>query len=207
MKFDRKLKVGLTGGIGVGKSYISKIIQKMGWPVFNSDLAAKNLIKNDKDLLMRVNQLFEIDIIGTNGQLLKEKFANELFNDSEKRKEVNALIHPMVRTSFEEWTIQQSTKMVFNEAAILFETGSYKFFDSMILVCAPEKLKIQRVVNRDKISFEEVKLRMDSQWNDRKKMELNPMVINNDESSPLLLQVEETIEKLELIFKEKYFSN
>lgn len=207
MKFDRKLKVGLTGGIGVGKSYISKIIQKMGWPVFNSDIAAKKLMKNDKDLLVRVNQLFEIDVIDTNGQLLKQKFANELFNDNEKRKEVNALIHPIVRASFDEWTNQQSTKMVFNEAAILFETGSYKLFDSMILVCAPEKLKIQRVVNRDKISVEEVKLRMDSQWNDRKKMKLNPLVINNDESSPLLLQVEETIEKLEFIFKEKYFSN
>lgn len=207
MKFDRKLKVGLTGGIGVGKSYISKIIQKMGWPVFNSDIAAKNLMKNDKDLLVRVNQLFEIDIIGKNGQLLKQKFANELFNDNEKRKEVNALIHPIVRASFDEWTNQQSTKMVFNEAAILFETGSYKLFDKMILVCAPEKLKIQRVVNRDKISVEEVKLRMDSQWNDWKKMKLNPLVINNDESSPLLLQVEETIEKLEFIFKEKYFSN
>lgn len=196
MQKERKIKVGLTGGIGSGKSYVAKIIEKMGYPVFNSDLESKKILGNNSHLQNQISLLVGKKILDEEGKLEKQFLSEILFKNPTLRQQINELIHPMVRQKFESWLNKQDSLLIFNEAAILYETGAYKRFDSMILVCAPDSLKIERIKKRDSMQIEQVKLRMKAQWDDSKKIEFNPFIIQNDEKLPLLYQVEKTIDHL-----------
>jgi dephospho-CoA kinase len=129
-------------------------------------------------------------------QLNAELIASKIFNDDELRTKVNELIHPTVRADFEKWVLNQHSALVFNEAAILFETGSYRNFDAIVLVCAPIELKIERVMNREKSSREAVLERMSKQWSDEDKMKLTDYSILNDNQTPILIQLETIINDL-----------
>jgi len=185
------LQIGLSGGIGSGKSTIANVLEKMGYPVFYSDQAAKRLYDEHPVL-----QKHLVDLLGPevylNGQLNKQFLAEQLFSNAELKAQVSALVHPIVRSAFESWAQQQSSDLVFNEAAILFETGAYLLFDATILVMAPLEIRIERVQKRDRISREEVLKRIANQWTDAKKMELTPHYIIND-GRPLLLQIEKLL--------------
>lgn len=191
-----KVKIGITGGIGSGKSFICKVIEKMGYPVYYSDDASKKIVDSDSEIKVKLTALLGKEIY-LNDQLNRPFLAQQLFSSDEMRLKVNAIIHPKVRAYFNEWAELQTSKSVFNEAAILFETGAYKQFDSTILVTAPKEMRISRVVERDRITKEDVELRMDKQWSDEQKKILTDLVIIND-GRPILNQIEQIFKDLQL---------
>jgi dephospho-CoA kinase len=189
-------RIGITGGIGSGKSYIAKIIEQMGFPIYNSDLRSKELTLSNDVIREGLISLFGEDVY-INSELNKKLIASKIFTDDILREKVNKLIHPIVREDFYEWSLRQESRIVFNEAAILFETGAYRNLDATILVCAPLELKIKRVTERENCSRESVTIRMDKQWSDEKKVQLSDYVIVNDEQSPILNQIEKVVEKID----------
>ena len=189
------IKVGITGGIGSGKSIIGTILTVIGFPVFNSDTEAKLLMINNEKVIHQVKQVFG-DKAYTNNQLNRKYLADQIFNNEALKEQLNQIVHPAVRQEFEEWSKRQSSTIVFNEAAILFETGGYKDFDYTILVTAPEELRIQRVVKRDNTTTQEVKNRMDNQWKDDKKKELASFIVNNDNVTLITPQIEKILRDL-----------
>jgi len=191
------ITVGITGGIGAGKSFVCSIFERLGYPVFYSDKAANNIIDSDVEVKLQFEQLFGNDIfIGK--QLDRTLLASIIFNDKEALEKINSIVHPKVRKAFDVWSEQQKSAIVFNEAAILFETGAYKKFDSTILVTAPNDLKISRVRNRDRVSADEIQRRMDNQWTDEQKGKLANFILLNDEQTPLIRQIEEVISRIAL---------
>jgi len=188
------LRIGLSGGIGSGKSTVAGILAKMGYPVFYSDHEAKRLYDENPVLQKQLVDLFG-PAIYRDGQLNKAFLAQQLFSNAELKAQVTALVHPLVRKAFEVWAQQQVSDLVFNEAAILFETGAYKDFDATVLVTARIETRIERVQKRDLISREAVLQRIANQWPDSKKMNLTPYIITND-GQPLLQQIEDVISKL-----------
>lgn len=188
------LRIGLSGGIGSGKSTVAGILAKMGYPVFYSDHEAKRLYDENPVLQKQLVDLFG-PAIYRDGQLNKAFLSQQLFSNAELKAQVTALVHPLVRKAFEVWAQQQASDLVFNEAAILFETGAYKDFDATVLVTAPIETRIERVQKRDLISREAVLQRIANQWPDSKKMNLTTYIITND-GQPLLQQIEDVISKL-----------
>ena len=189
-------KLGLTGGIGVGKTYVSKVFQQMGIPVFNADVEAKNCMTEDKELMQNVKTSFGENMYD-NGVLQKEKLAKIVFNNSERLAELNTLVHPLVKQRFEEWCTQQTAELVVKEAAILFESDSHLGLDAVICVSATEKLRIERVHNRDGSSFAEIKSRIDKQMPQSKKEELADFVVVNDGEQLLLPQLIKVLKEME----------
>ncbi|MBU3659450.1 MAG: dephospho-CoA kinase [Flavobacteriales bacterium] len=188
-------KIGITGGIGSGKSFIATIIERMGYPVYYSDVRSKELTNSHPIIRQGL-----IDLVGENvffgGELDKKVLATAIFSNDALRLKVNQLIHPNVRQDFEDWANAQKSNLIFNEAAILFETGAYRNFDATILVYAPEELRLQRVLKRDIITKEEVLARMNNQLKDEEKRKMTPFQILNDGESPLLIQIENILEQI-----------
>jgi len=193
-------KIGITGGIGSGKSYVSRIIKSMGFPVYHSDESAKLLMESNQEIKEGLLLLFG-ESIYEKGELNKKKLAELIFESPELREKVNALVHPIVRADFAQWASNQSKEIVFNEAAILFETGAHTNFDATILVIAPESIRIDRVMKRENCSRELVLKRIQSQWSDEQKSSLANFQIINDSVSPLLIQVEKVLEKISALNK------
>lgn len=190
------IRVGVTGGIGAGKSMVSAILQAMGYPVFYSDIEAKRIIRDDHTARTGLISLFGEEIFNNN-ELNRALLAQKIFSDPVAKQQVNELIHPLVRKAFDRFSEQVSNSpFVFNEAAIFFETGAHKQFDAMVLVVAPEQLRLKRVTRRDNTSEEEVRARMANQWTDDQKIPLADVVIVNDEQQPLLKQIEEMLTQL-----------
>lgn len=192
------IQIGLTGGIGAGKTSVAKVLEHMGYPVFYSDLEAKKLYDDHPILKEQMITLFGNELY-QNGHFQKNILAQQLFQNPILKEKVSELVHPLVRAAFQQWASQQHTNMVFNEAAILFETGAYQQFTATILVVAPEDLRIQRVISRDQLTEQEVLIRINQQWTDAQKKVLTPYVIEND-GRPLLYQIEATLDQI----KSKY---
>ena len=182
------IKVGLTGGLGSGKTTVARIFETLGIPVFYADDEAKKITDTDETVKVQLQDLFGEDLY-ENGLLIRPKLAQLIFNNPEAIKKVNAIIHPAVARAFENWAIAQNAPYVLQEAAILFETGGYKRFDKMILVAAPEELRINRVMERSGWSKEEVLQRMANQWGENQKIPLADFVILNDGRKQLLPQI------------------
>ena len=189
-------KIGLTGGIGVGKTYVSKIFQQMGIPIFNADEQAKKCMVDDANLKEAVQLAFGENMY-LKGVLQKEALAKIVFNNAEALEKLNALVHPIVKQKFEDWCIMQSTSMVIKEAAILFESDAHLGLDSVVCVCAPEKLRISRVQKRDGFSVEQIQSRMSKQMPQTEKEELADFLIVNDQVQLLLPQVLAIIKEME----------
>ena len=189
------LKIGITGGIGSGKSTVSRIVESMGFDVFNSDLEAKKILH-----LNPVARQELVDLIGSEiyigSELNKPLLAKLIFNDDELLTKVNGIVHTKVRQAFDDLCADNQKEIVFNEAAILIETGAYSQFDKLILVTAPKQLRMERVMRRDNTSKEDVNLRIAKQWSDDRKSEFADIIIINDEKSPLLIQVENFIDQV-----------
>jgi dephospho-CoA kinase len=184
------LKVGLTGGIGSGKSTVCNLFKCLEVPVFNADEAGRRLLSEDKDVIGQVQHIFGQEVL-VGGKPDRKKIAEIVFNSPEKLAQLNAVVHPAVRKSFNTWASMQTSKYVIDEAAILFETGIYKQLDFTVLVTAPEQLRIQRVMQRDGMDEASVKSRMKNQWSDDDKRKIANFVIVNDGIDPLLPRVME----------------
>ena len=189
------LKVGVTGGIGSGKTTVCRIFSILGVPVFSADETARIIMDSDTEVEKKIN-----DVAGRNmytGSGLDRKgLASLIFNNRDLLEKINNIVHPLVREKFESWAAGVDTEYVIYEAAILFESGHYKEMDRVICVTAPEELRIRRVMERDHLTREQVEKRMASQWDEKKKIALADFVIMNDERQLLIPQVLEIHKKL-----------
>jgi dephospho-CoA kinase len=182
------LKIGLTGGIGSGKTTVAKIFELLGVPVYYADDASKRLYATNKDLMEALKQHFGEDIY-TDEQLNRSKLAAIVFNDAAKLELLNSLVHPLTIKDAEEWMQQQTTPYIIKEAALLFEAGSAGGLDYIIGVSTPQPLRIKRVMERDAVGREEVLSRMQRQIDEESKMLLCDFVIKNDEQEMVIPQV------------------
>lgn len=190
--------VGLTGGIGAGKSYVAELLLKKGYPVYHSDGRAKQLMIEEPELVLKIKSIFGKKAY--NGKALNRKYlAERIFHDVKLKDKLNQIVHPAVRQDFEKWKHQQNTLFVFNEAAILFETGGYKNVDFTLLVTAPEKVRINRVMKRDNATEEEVKNRISNQWTESKKEMLADFTLKNDGKLDVEAQLVKILIQLEEI--------
>ncbi len=180
--------VGLTGGIGTGKTTVSEIFKKLGIPVYNSDIEAKKLMHTDKELIKKISNLFGKDIYKDN-LLDRKKLAAEVFSNKEKLNRLNAIVHPAVKQDFELWALRQNSLYQIKESAILFESGIYKNVDKIITVTAPLNLRIKRLIKRDNTSQEEIKKRINNQLDEKFKTDNSDFIIDNNTSKLLIPQV------------------
>ena len=189
------LKVGVTGGIGSGKSSVCKILECLGVPVFRADDEGRRLLREDTEIQQKVVGLFG-DSILVNGRLDRKKIAAIVFSDEKKLVQLNSVIHPAVRNSFLNWVDKQNAGIIIEEAAILFESGAYKNLDTVIVVTAPEKLRIERVMKRDNTTEQEVRVRMKNQISEEERVKRANHVIVNDGSTMLIPAVLELYKSL-----------
>jgi dephospho-CoA kinase len=183
------MKIGLTGGIGAGKSIIAKAFNALGIPIYYADYEAKQIL-NSESVQEELVDIFGENII-SEGMVNRKKLSAIVFNSEQHLDKLNALIHPKVRTHFSEWleNNESNSPYVLQEAAILFETGSYKLFDKTILVIADQETRIQRICERDNMRRAEAEARLSKQWMDAKKIPLADYVINNNNDSEVLVQI------------------
>jgi dephospho-CoA kinase len=191
-----KKAIGITGGIGSGKTLIASILIKMGYPVFNSDQEAKMIVMNDREVRQEIIQLFGVNSFLSDGSYNTSYVSEIVFQNPYKLEELNKIIHPRVREKFIHFVNKSESPFVFGESAILFETGAYQNYDKMILVTAPLEIRILRSMQRDNLSREQIEAKISKQWTDEEKLKFNPFVIVNDGKSPLLEQIENIIENL-----------
>ena len=182
------ITVGLTGGIGSGKSLIGEIFKRLGIPVFHADDEAKLFLSSDEVVIDQIKKEFGENIYTSQG-VDRKQLAGIIFNDQTALSKINAIIHPRVRQYFIEWKEKQNTEYVIEEAAILFESNAYKELDITINVHTDELVRIKRVVERDKTSDEAVKSRMSNQLSDEERIKLADYTIYNDGTQMLLPQV------------------
>ncbi len=189
-------RVGLTGGIGSGKTLVSSIFEKLCVPVYYADTAARDLMNSDAGLKDDIVSLFGDQAYGKDG-LNRQYLAGSVFGDPVKLAGLNRLVHPAVRLDFKRWTAEQSGSLyVIEEAAILFESGASQEMNLSVLVYAPEELRISRVMKRDGVDREAVQRRMGHQLSEEEKMEKADFVLINDGKEMLLPQVIELHNKI-----------
>ncbi len=183
------IKLGITGGIGSGKSVVSEIFHLHGIPVYNADREAKNL--NDSSTLIREQLIFHLgEDLYVEDKLDRKKLASLIFSDAEKLALVNSIIHPELARHFSEWCrLRQHYPMVILDAALLIEAGFSRLVDKVLLVEAPEELRIRRAMQRDRSTREEVKARMDSQLPETDKRNYADYIFHNDNRHSLIQQV------------------
>lgn len=190
-------KIGVTGGIGSGKTLICQVFEKLGIPVFYADKEAKKLQNEDPEVRESMMEYFGNEIYDENG-INKAFLASKIFSNSDALRKVNSIVHPAVRKLFLRWAEEKETESpyIIEEAAILFESGAYKDLDFNILVYAHEELRITRVIERDNADREQIKARMKHQMKDEEKIGMADTVIYNDESQMVIPQVLEIHQKL-----------
>jgi dephospho-CoA kinase len=187
--------IGLTGGIGSGKTTIANYIRSLGVPVYIADEEAKKLLY-DAAIQEQLKMAFG-ETIFENSVLSKQKLAKIVFSDETKLKRLNSIIHPAVKAHFEKWLENYKAEpLIVKEAAILFESGSNQDCDAVITVIAPLDDRIKRVRSRDNISQEDVLSRMKNQWTDEMKTEKSDFIIDNNDLSKTLVQVDEILKKI-----------
>ena len=180
--------IGLTGGIGSGKSTVAKIFAQFGIPVLDADATAKAIMNEDSSVKTKLIELFGTEAY-KESQLNRPYIAQLVFDDAFKLQQLNAIIHPITIQYAKDWALKQSAPYVIKEAALFFESGSAEGVDKIIGVTAPKHIRIQRVMQRDQISREEVIKRMEHQIEDSLKMKLSDWVIQNDDMHLLIPQV------------------
>jgi len=190
------LKIGITGNIGSGKTTVSKIFEVLGIPVFYADDAAKNVMTADPELIEGIKAAFGKEAYFDDGALNRKHIAGIVFNDKAKLAKLNALVHPATFRAFDAWVAQiKNAPYVAKEAALLFESTSYKMCDYSIMVTAPLELRIQRVIQRDGLSRAEIESRDAKQFSEEKKTSMADFVIINDDTKLVIPQVLELHEK------------
>ncbi|MCW3082885.1 MAG: dephospho-CoA kinase [Bacteroidetes bacterium] len=192
------IKVGITGGIGSGKSTVCSVFALLGIPVYSSDAAAKNVLEETE--VIRQIAAIAGDVLTEDGRIDRKKLADVVFKDKQKLEQLNSIVHPAVARHFETWcAAYKNARYVLKEAAILFESGAYKQVEKIITVTAPKTLKIKRILQRDRISEQQVEERMVNQMNDEEKIKRSDYTVLNDEQElviPQILQIHTHLLKL-----------
>ena len=186
------LRLGITGGIGSGKTTVCKIFETLNIPIYYEDDRAKWLMVKSPSLQTGIIQLFGDKAYAADGSLNRAHIGGIAFKDPAKLQKLNALVHPAVFVDGENWQQEQlalGVPYTLKEAALIYETGSYKMLDKVIVVTAPEEIRIQRVMKRDKLTAEEVKERIARQMPESEKVEKADYVIQNDGQHSLIKQV------------------
>jgi len=186
--------VGLTGGIGSGKTTVAKQFLEMGIPVYIADEEAKRLMRRSKIIRRKLIKLFGTEAY-VGEELNKPFLANIIFNDKNYLQKMNAIVHPKVARHFEKWVLKQDAPYVIKEVAVLFENGGYKACDFVITVTAPIEIRIKRLLKRDNTSKEKIEAIMKNQWIDEEKVKQSHFVIEN-------IELENTKKQVEKIHKE-----
>ena len=189
--------IGLTGGIGSGKTTIANYFAEFGVPIYIADEQAK-LISNNPEIIKSIKSVFGEKVF--QGNVLNRKaLAQIVFDDASQLQKLNEIIHPAVKKHFDKWVQQhKNVPFIIKESAILFESGSFKDCDMIICVIVPLETRIQRVISRDNISRETILKRIDSQWSDREKIKKSDFVITNTDLSESKMQVAEILKKLSI---------
>ena len=184
--------IGLTGGMGSGKTTIANHLKSLGIPVYNSDDQAKKILYLPETIDF-LKSAFG-NVVFTNELFDKDKLAKLVFNNPEQLKLLNQIIHPAVKVDFENWLkANKNSPLIIKEAAILFESGSYKDCDVIISISAPQEIRIQRVIERDHLTYEEVMSRINNQWTDEMRNKKSDYVIDNQDVEKAFTQAEDVI--------------
>ena len=197
---EKKPKIiGLTGGIGSGKTTVANYIQSKGIPVYISDLEAKKVMELP-EVITEIESNFGESVVTENRTLDREKLASIVFNDQDKLKLLNSIVHPAVKRNFERWVVKHKNySYLVKEAAVLFESGSYKDCAAVITVCAPVETRIERVIQRDKTTREKVQQRINNQLTDGQRIEKSQYVINNEDFEQTKIQIDDLLNLLKNI--------
>lgn len=197
------LIVGITGGIGGGKSTLSEVLRKKGFLVYDTDRAAKRLQKEDKTIINRIKETFGNSVYTENG-LDRKLLATIVFTNKELLHKLNEIVHPAVRKDFFDWIEKNSTeKVLFVESAIMFESGFSDFVDKIIVVTAPENIRIMRVMKRDGVTAEHVLARIKRQMPEQEKINKADIVLNSHGKRVLTQNVNKLLVELNLITREQ----
>ncbi len=183
------IRVGITGGIGSGKTTVCKLFEKMDAPVYYADQEAKRLMNSDKDLKQKIKNLLGEAAYHPNGRLNTKYVASIVFSNKKKLESLNAIVHPAVALDSKKWFDKQKKKYAIKEAALLVENASYKQLDFLIVVTAPVEMRIKRVVKRDKSDYNQVKLRIANQLPEIQKKKVADFIIDNSGDVSLISQV------------------
>ncbi|HOP59041.1 MAG TPA: dephospho-CoA kinase [Bacteroidales bacterium] len=189
------MKLGITGGIGSGKTSVCKVFGVLGIPVFFADPEARRIMNNHPDVIKGINEIAGKNLY-PDGNLDSAGLASLIFNDEKRLKEVNSLVHPLVFRYFREWADRQSSPYVIMEAAILFESGASELVDRVATVVAPIEERIKRVTMRNKLTREQVNERIRSQMDDETRIKMSDYVIHNSENDmiiPVILRIHDDI--------------
>lgn len=196
MAHDMTVRIGLTGGIGSGKSVVADIFRVHRFPVFDADKEAKFLNDNSSEIRSQLIEQFGDEIYVEN-KLDRKKFSSLIFGDKEKLKVANSIIHPVLAKHFEKWCSKNSeSPLVVIDAAVLLEAGFNKFTDKVVTVLAPEELRIERVMKRDGVKRDKVIARMKHQMPEEEKIKLSDYVIYNDDKHSLIKQTDDLLDYL-----------
>lgn len=189
------MKLGITGGIGSGKTSVCKVFGILGIPVFSADPEAQQIMNGDENIIREINRIAGRDIY-SGGTLDRTVLASIIFNDAEVLQKVNSLVHPLVFENFMRWTATQDAPYVIMEAAILFESGASELVDRVATVTAPVEERIKRVTRRNTLSREQVITRIRNQMDDETRIKMSDYVINNSENEmiiPVIMRIHEDI--------------
>ena len=187
--------VGLTGGIGSGKTTIAKLLELEGIPVYDSDKRAKHLMHNSTEIRTALKLEFG-DEVYSEEVLNREYLAKIVFGNKDKLKTLNSIVHPVVAKDFQDWIASQKTEIVVKEAAILFESGAYKTCDVNVTVHTDVEERIERVQKRDGVTREQVLSRINNQWTDKQRNEKSDIIIKNNDVDPTEVNVKKLVEEL-----------
>ena len=197
------LKIGITGGIGSGKTTVCRVFELLGIPIFYADTVAKLIMNTDPVLKEEILKTFGEKSYSMDGVLNRAHLSSIVFNNESELNKLNALVHPAVFRAFDKWlAIHHDAPYIIKEAALLFETKSYAMCDLSVLVVSPEASRVRRVIARDGISQDEIVLRMKRQFSDEKKMKLADHILFNDESQLLIPQILELDQQFVTIGKQ-----
>ncbi len=195
--------VGITGGIGSGKSTVCKVFEVLGVPVYYADDRAKYLMQHSEPLVAAIKETFGDDTY-VNGKLHRELLASKVFSDKGMLAKLNSLVHPAVAQDGIDWQMEHSHyPYTLREAALLFEAGIYKALHKVIVVAAPQDVRIDRVMQRDNVTADQVKARIANQWSQEEKIALADYIITNDGEHELIPQIMELHEQLLALAKEQ----
>lgn len=188
--------IGVTGGIGSGKSYICRIISSLGFPVYNCDAEAKKLMNTNKHIINSLKQLIGENSYDSEGNLNKPIIAQFLFANEENAHKINSVVHPVVKEDFRSWASAQNADLIFMESAILFESGFNDVVDNVITITAPPETRIERTIRRDNTTREQVIARMNQQMQDEERVRLSDYIICNNRNDNVEQQIKTIIETL-----------
>lgn len=188
--------IGVTGGIGSGKSYICRIISSLGFPVYNCDAEAKKLMNTNKHIINSLKQLIGESSYDSEGNLNKPIIAQFLFANEENAHKINSVVHPVVKEDFRSWASAQNADLIFMESAILFESGFNDVVNNVITITAPPETRIERTIRRDNTTREQVIARMNQQMQDEERVRLSDYIISNNTNDNVEQQIKTIIETL-----------